>query len=116
MKAISENMVGLFRFIGVLFSVFILPRKQVLETPDEQDKYQEILGQPTVPLIPTEAKFCPECHALVCQIRRTKRGTQIIQSGRVLITAGSITTVKKDGKETRGFPMRCPNGHTVRIE
>lgn len=124
MRAIERNIVGLFKLSGLLFTL-ILPRRperlqerqdKRRESQHEQDKYMSIIKQPSVPLIPTEAKFCPTCHRLVCQLRQTKRGTQIIQNGKVLVTVGVniITTV--DGKEEKGFPIRCPNGHIVRIE
>lgn len=116
MKAIKRNIVGLLRFIGILFSVFILPRKpeKEVETPDEQDKYESMIG-PSKPLIPIETKFCPKCHRPVAQIRHTKQGTEIIQNGKVLVMVGNVTT-KVGDKETKGFPIRCPNGHIVRIE
>lgn len=124
MKAIIRNMVGLFRFMGLLFLLIIpVPRTakprtktpQEWDKPRDQDKYEAIIG-PSKPLIPTETVFCPKCHALVCLLSRTREGIQIIQNGKVLVTVGGniITTV--DGKETKGFPIRCPNGHTVRIE
>lgn len=117
MKAIKRNIVGLFRFIGLLFSLFIpapkpgKPRTESLRV--EQDKYEAIIG-PSKPLIPTGTKFCPQCHVPVAQVRHTKRGTEIIQNGKVLVTVGSNVTIQ-DGKETRGFPITCPNGHKVRI-
>jgi len=171
MKIIKDNAVGLFRFLGLLFSLFILPSRtqrseiahekssitHVGEATDnnrcphckqdhncdycddwhycncgywwkaregrivkdsyeghEQDKYESIVG-PSVPLIPTETVFCPKCHVLVAQVRHTKHGTEIIQNSKVLVIAGSNVTIQ-DGKEIKGFPIRCPNGHIVRIE
>jgi len=110
---VRENVVGLFRFAGLLFSLFI-PAPNPNKTRKEGDKYSAIIG-PSVPLIPTEPKFCPRCHALVAQVRHTRQGTEIIQRGRVLVTVGSNVTMQ-DGKEVKGFPIRCPNGHQVRVE
>ena len=118
MKAIKRNIVGLFRFTVLLFSLFIpapRPGKPRLETlREEGDKYEAIIG-PSEPLTVAETKFCPRCHVPVAQVSHTKRGTEIIQNGRVLITVGSNVMIGKDGKETTGFPIQCPNGHTVRI-
>ena len=118
MKAIKRNIVGLFRFTSLLFSLFIPRRSKPRIEPlrDEKgDKYAGIIG-PSKPLIPTETKFCPQCHVPVAQVRRTKRGTEIIQNGKVLITVGANVIVGKDGKKKTGFTIRCPSGHTVRIE
>jgi len=116
---VRENMVGLFRFIILLFLLLLpVPRgsKRRIETLRDKDsaKYEGIIG-PNIPLIPTEPKFCPKCHALVAQVRHAKDGTEIVQRGRVLVTVGSNVTMQ-GGKEVKGFPIRCPNGHTVRIE
>jgi len=118
MKAIKRNIVGLFRFMGLLFLMLIpvprrtKPRRESLR--EERDKYEAIIG-PSEPLTVAETKFCPRCHVPVAQVRHTKQGTEIIQNGRVLVTVGSNVMIGKDGKETMGFPIRCPNGHTVRI-
>lgn len=128
MKVIRDNIVGLFRFVILLFSVFLLPtRKRDLrqrdspETPSEEGTserkiYETLLGSPSEPLLPAETKFCPICHFLVARVRHTKRGTEIIQHGKVLVTVGGNVTIAKDGKRITGFPIKCPNGHTVRIE
>lgn len=123
MRIIIENIVGLFRFIGLLFSVLILPSKSrsregIDYRPeiDNPDKYEALLGQPSGPLCPIETKFCPRCHVALCQVSRTKQGIQIIQHGKVLVTVGGNVTVTRDGRETTGFPVKCPSGHIVRIE
>ncbi|MBA7676953.1 hypothetical protein ES703_85199 [subsurface metagenome] len=118
MKAIKRNIVGLLRFIGLLFPLFLpapRPSKPRIETPQKWDKYVGIIG-PSEPLTVAETKFCPKCHQPVCQVRRTKQGVEIIQNGRVLVTVGSNIMISKNGKKETGFPIRCPNGHTVRIE
>ena len=124
MKVIRNNIVGLFRFIALLFSVFILPSRRIgweevghsLETPDEYEKYKALVGGPSEPLVPTETVFCPKCHVAVTQVRHTVQGTEIIQHGKVLVTVGGNVTITKNGQEMKGLPMRCPNGHIVRIE
>lgn len=119
MKAIKRNIAGLFRFIGLLFSLFIpaprpnAPRPETLR--EEEDKYEAIIG-PSEPLTVVETRFCPKCHQPVCQVRRTKQGVEIIQNGRVLVTVGGNIMISKNGKRETGFPIRCPDGHTVRIE
>ncbi len=119
MKVIIENIVGLYRFIALLLSFFVPTPKHDRQgvkrlVKEHEDKYVGIIG-PSEPLIPTETKFCPKCHAAVAQVCHSERGTEIIQHGKVLITVGSIMTTQ-GGKKLRGFPFRCPNGHTVRIE
>lgn len=120
---IRENIVGLFKFIGLLCSMLIPVKRSSKPTtvyPQESkglsDKYKAILGHDSVPLTPIETKFCPKCHVATAQLRRTKRGTEIIRNGRTIITVGSNVVIGKDGKEKRGFPIKCPNGHVVRIE
>ncbi len=112
MKAIRENIVGLIRFIGLLCSMFIAVIRPKLT--NDSDKYRAILGHDSEPLAPTETIFCPKCHVGAGQVRRTKQGTEIIQNGKVPITVGSNVIIE-DGKKMRGFPISCPNGHTVRI-
>jgi len=117
MGLIKENIVGLFRFICLLFSSFVFTsRRRDRETEGRgvQGKYEALIG-PSEPLVPTEIKFCPRCHTPVAQVRRTKEGMQIIRQGKLLVTVGNVT-ITKDGQAMRGFPLRCPNGHTVRIE
>lgn len=118
MKAIKRNIVGLLKFTGLLF-LMIIPvsrtSKPRIETPQKRDKYEAIIG-PSEPLPVAETKFCPQCHVAVAQVRHTKRGTEIIQNGRILATVGSNVIVGKGGKDKGGFPIRCPNGHTVRVE
>lgn len=173
MRVVRDNIVGLFRFVGLLSSVIMFPlrkrgaqrsrgleatRIHIGEVTDnkqcphcnqmhtcdycddwhycdcgywwktreneivkdfyedpKQDKYKSIIGSPSEPLIPTETKFCPKCHVPVAQVRHTKRGTEIIQHGKVLVTVGSNVIIQ-NGKRIKGFPFECPNGHTVRIE
>jgi len=120
MKGIKRNIVGLFRFIILLFSLFRpvpRPNKPRVEwdKPQDQDKYAALIG-PSQPLIVGKTVFCPKCHVPVAQVRHTKHGTEIIQNGRVLVTVGSNVMIGKDDKKTTGFPIQCPNGHTVRIE
>jgi len=123
MRAIKRNIVGLLKFSGLLFTLILPRRPEKLqegqgkgESQQEQDKYMNIIKQPSVPLIPTETVFCPKCHVPVAQVRHTKQGTEIIQNGKVLITVGANIIAGKGGREAKGFPIRCPNGHTVRIE
>ena len=63
------------------------------------------LKQSSVPLLPAIPHFCSVCHMLVANTRKTDRGMQIIQNGKVLVTI--------KGKETSDFPISCPNGHKV---
>lgn len=117
MGLIKENIVGLFRFICLLLSSFVFrPSRRDRETEGRgvRGKYEALIG-PSEPLVPTEIKFCPRCHAPVAQVRRTKEGMQIIRQGKLLVTVGNVT-ITKDGQAMRGFPLRCLNGHTVRIE
>ena len=114
-------------FLKLLFRTFVLPSRKrdwkqedyatkATETAEITEKYKTLVGGPSEPLSPAETKFCPRCHVAVAQLRRTNRGTEIIQHGKVLVTVGNNVLTTKDGKEMRGFPLRCPNGHTVGIE
>ena len=122
MKVIKDNIVGLFKFMVLLCRTF-MPHKQrerVQDTrsPEAEDisgKYEALVG-PSEPLVPTETVFCPKCHVVAAQIRRTSRGTEIIQHGRVLVTVSGTRTVTKEGRTVTGFPIQCPHGHTVVIE
>lgn len=150
MKAIKRNIVGLFKFICLLFCfslpaprrtpkthqglydlarleahwarVALLRASLLASLPrsgptlrEEGDKYAGVIG-PSVPLIPAETKFCPQCHIAVAQVRYTKRGTEIIQNGKVLLTVGGNVIISATGKESTGFPIRCSNGHIMVIE
>ncbi len=67
MKAIKRNIVGLFRFIGLLFLMIIpVPRRTKLriktqqewDKPREPDKYAGIIG-PSEPLTVAETNSAP---------------------------------------------------------
>jgi len=119
MRAIKENIVGLVRFIGLLLLVFIphpsAVRRIPKETEQEWDKYGNIIGHASEPLIPTESYFCPVCHVFVAHLRRDGDKVQIIENNKVVLTTANIVVVGKSGKEIKGLPISCPNGHSVRI-
>lgn len=115
MKTIMVNIVGLFKFTCLLFLVSI-PFKVKRRTEPRDEKYKSILREQTAPLVvSTEVKFCPICHAQVAMLRHTEKGTQVIKDGKVQLTVGNIT-FSKGNKMVKGLPIKCPNGHTVRIE
>ncbi len=127
MRVIRENLVGLFKFLFILLGIlfpFRLKRERPSQTRYRKEtsreepvnhKYASFIG-PSEPLIPTEPCFCPKCHVLVASLRRTKEGIKIIQNNRVLVTVGGNFTTSEGGKVRTGFPMKCPNGHTVEVQ
>jgi len=122
MGLIKENIVGLIKFLPILLGL-LLPFRQhtrVAEVPvplhtRESTKYDALVG-PSEPLVPTEPLFCPQCHVLVAHLRRTRRGIEIIQNNRVLVTVGGNIIVERGGKTRTGFPLNCPNGHLVEVQ
>lgn len=119
MGAVAANVIGLGKFLRILTTTFLIPKVRHSykpETKEELDKkYNNFMG-PSVEVIGgVETAFCPKCHAPVAQLRRTKQGVQIIRDGKVMLTFANVT-INAGGKEQRGFPINCPNGHTVRIE
>lgn len=129
MKTIVANIVGLLKFILLIFTTFFLPAprrerpapirsdfKTEEDYQKEFEKYRNLVGESEELLGGIETKFCPKCHVPVTQFRRTEKGLQIIKGNKVTVTIGNNVTVRAGGKEERGFPMRCPNGHSVRIE
>lgn len=122
MKVIRDNILGFLKFVWLLCSMFVPIRMSLRpvavceETDNKETKYRNIVGHKSEPLIaPSETKFCPKCHVAVAQLRRTKDGIQIVRNGVALVTFGSNLIIQ-NGKEVRGFPINCPNGHVVRIE
>lgn len=121
-REVKESVVGLLRFLLVLLRLFLpdrsKPKPNEPEIPDEQlnskDRYYTLIG-PSAPLIAAEPFFCPKCHTLVAYLRHTEGGVQVIRNNRVLLTVGSNVVVKRGGKTRRGFPLKCPNGHTVEV-
>lgn len=117
-------MISLFRFILILIGLIIPYKREtrVTQMPvnnehfDEgyDNKYNSMIGL-NIPLIPTEPLFCPICHVLVAKLRRTKDGVQIIKGNTVLVTVGGNVTVTHDGRVSKGFPIRCSNGHIVEV-
>lgn len=58
------------------------------------------------------ALFCNKCHRLVTYYTSTKDGIQVFMGGKPIgaIWRGNIV-VDIDGKQTTGFPIKCPIGH-----
>jgi len=126
MDWVKENLIGLLSFLPILLGLFlpfkskpIEPQFKMPESPGQlnskDSKYDALIG-PSEPLLPTEPVFCPKCHVLAANIRRTKEGIQIVQNNKALVTIGANVIIRRAGKAKTGFPIRCPNGHTVEVQ
>lgn len=115
---IVENVVGLARFLSIVFSLLFLPRKRhVAERPVKpaNGPLEEFIG-PTRPLIIAEPVFCPECHVQVCLKGKDNGGTVILDNHRNIIRISNLVVVGNGGKKEDGFSTKCPNGHKVVIK
>ena len=120
MRAIKNNLIGLANFLCLFARVFLVPHRQQKKPPlresvEDSTKYASLVGLSVEVISGVEPVFCPKCHVLAAQIRQTNQGTEIILNGKRVITIGGNIIIGKNGKKQTGFPVRCPNGHTVTI-
>ena len=103
-KGLSE----VVRFIRIFRPVIhgYSPSHKLPET-----KYDKLTDSKVEALEEFRPLFCPQCHKLVAQTRKTSHGTEIQQHGKSIISSGNTFVIK--GKKQEGFPISCPDGHRV---
>ena len=87
-----------------------LPKKETVQPEPEKNgsKYDAIMGGPSEPFVTTEPIFCPVCHQLVTYIRREKDTIE-------MVTGNNNRIRFSTNKEDTVLPIKCPQGHTVRM-
>lgn len=53
--------------------------------------------------------FCPSCHKLTAQVISNDNGVKLTQNGKTILSLGKNSS-------GNNVNVRCPAGHTVRIE
>lgn len=107
---ITRNIVGLARFLFVIFS----PPKRVKKQSSKENQLKKLIG-PTVSLTEAKPIFCSKCHSLVCWEGKENGDKVVVDNHKNVIRISNITIIGKNG-EREGFPMRCPNGHEVLLK